>query len=48
MVSEMVLHPVEHGSGGLVWRVTDGSEYDTPALTVLCTKLLDQQVAKAG
>jgi hypothetical protein len=48
MITEMVLHPVESGSSGLVWRVTDGSEYDTSALAALCTKLLDQQVAKTG
>jgi hypothetical protein len=43
-----VLHPIEHSSKGCLWRVTDGSEYDTPALAALCTKLLDTQIAETG
>jgi hypothetical protein len=45
MIRELVLHPVEHPSAGCVWRVTDGTEYDTSALAALCARLLDQQVA---
>jgi hypothetical protein len=47
MISEIVLHPIEHPTSGGVWRATDGSEYTTPALAALCTKLLNQQVAAA-
>jgi hypothetical protein len=45
MISEIILHPIEHPTSGGVWRATDGSEYTTPALAALCTKLLNQQVA---
>jgi hypothetical protein len=48
MVNELVLHPIEHSSKGCLWRVTDGSEYDTPGLAALCTKLLDTQIVEAG
>ncbi len=44
VVSEMVLHPVEHPSSERVWRAANGSEYGTAALAALCTRLLDEQV----
>ncbi|HTD83682.1 MAG TPA: hypothetical protein VK648_07820 [Gemmatimonadaceae bacterium] len=47
VVSEMVVHPIEEASSDRVWRSTDGSEYSTSDLATLCTKLLDEQVAKS-
>ena len=46
VVSEMVVHPIEDSANDRVWRATDGSEYSTSGLAILCTKLLDEQVAK--
>ena len=46
LVSEMALHPIERPSNECAWRATDGSEYDTAALAALCTRLLDEQVAR--
>jgi hypothetical protein len=48
VVSEMVVHPIEDSSSDRVWRSTDGSEYSTSSLATLCTKLLEEQVAKAS
>ena len=47
VVSEIVLHPIENPSDAQVWRTTDGVDYDTPGLALLCTKLLDKQVASS-
>lgn len=44
VVSEMVFRPIEVPSTDQVWRDGDGAEYTTPALALVCTKLLDQQV----
>ena len=47
VASEIVLHPIENPSDARVWRTTDGVDYDTPGLALLCTKLLDKQVASS-
>lgn len=47
VVSEMVLHPIEHPSSDRFWRATDGSEYGTSALAARCTTLLNDQLSSA-
>ncbi len=47
LVSETVLKPNDRPLDGIVWRTADGSEYDTAGLAAFCTKLLDDQVARA-
>lgn len=46
VVREMSLRPIEDAPSECVWRAADSSEYTNPGLAALCTKLLDQQIAK--
>jgi hypothetical protein len=46
---ELVLRPIEAASSsGCVWRATDGTEFDTPALAARCIALLEEQIGLAG
>jgi hypothetical protein len=44
VVSEIMLRPIEDPSSERVWLASDGTEYSTPDLAALCTRLLDHQV----
>lgn len=43
---ELVLRPIEAPSDDCVWRATDGSEFDTPALAARCIALLEEQIGE--
>ncbi|MEX2153670.1 MAG: hypothetical protein WD825_10050 [Gemmatimonadaceae bacterium] len=43
-VAELILHPIERPSDDLVWRATNGAEYDTASLTAHCLALLEKQM----
>jgi hypothetical protein len=45
MVSELVLNPIERPSTDLVWRDTDGTDYDTASLAAYCIGLLEKELA---
>lgn len=47
-VSEYVLHPIERPTNELVWRATDGTEYDTVSLAAYCIALLEKELDAAG
>ncbi len=47
VVRELVLRPIEDPSDDCVWRATDGSEFDTPALAARCIALLEEQIEAA-
>jgi hypothetical protein len=44
VVKELVLRPIESPLDDLVWRATDGTEYDTAALAARCIALLEEQL----
>jgi hypothetical protein len=41
---ELVLHPIERPSNDLVWRATDGTEYDTASLASRILAMLEEQM----
>jgi hypothetical protein len=43
IVKEMVLHPIERPSTDLLWRATDGTEYDTATLAARAIAMLEEQ-----
>ena len=44
ILKEIVLRPIEAPLNDLVWRATDGTEYDTAGLAARCIALLEEQV----
>ena len=43
IVAELMLRPIEQPADALVWRDTDGKEYDTASLAAHCLALLEAQ-----
>ena len=43
IVDELSLRPVARTPEEIVWKATDGKEYDTPTLAAHCLALLEQQ-----
>jgi hypothetical protein len=44
IVAEIVLRPIEPPVDDCLWRATDGTQYDTAALTAKCLALLEEQI----
>jgi hypothetical protein len=44
VVEQMVLRPGEDRTGGMVWRVEDGTTYTTDALADHCARLLERWI----
>jgi hypothetical protein len=47
LMKELVLRPIESPSDELLWRATNGTEYDTPMLAQQCLNLLEEQIGPA-
>jgi hypothetical protein len=45
---ELVLCPIERGSGEWAWRATDGTVYDSAALVAHCLALLEERIGGAA
>ena len=43
IVAELMLRPIEQPADALLWRDTDGKEYDTASLAAHCLALLEAQ-----
>jgi len=43
IVAELMLRPIEQPADALLWRDTDGKEYDTASLAARCLALLEAQ-----
>jgi len=43
IVAELMLRPIEQPADALLWRDTDGKEYDTASLSAHCLALLEAQ-----